>query len=220
MSYHLPSIPIRKFASAIIKGNMVHRAVAISAVIGTSVMVSACQKTPEPETDAQVETDIQSTPITTNTSDGNNETTEVEVINVQDSTVETEREGNLADFENNIGAEGVTPNAETTTPSPEQAIKGVQVTDVRYRNAAGETLTVVFETSATGVLNAIVTLSNNKKMTLSAPEGQGNNPTYRSTDGNIELVSHGGGNSIDLMQNNKVTSFDAVSAEAEVVTRP
>ncbi|WP_227679807.1 hypothetical protein [Psychrobacter frigidicola] len=214
MSYHLPSISIRKFASAIIKGNMVHRAVTISVVIGTSVMVSACQKTPEPETDAQVETDIQ------NTNDGNNETTEVEVINVQDSTVETEREGNLADFENNIGAEGVTPNAETTTPSPEQAIKGVQVTDVRYRNAAGETLTVVFETSATGVLNAIVTLSNNKKMTLSAPEGQGNNPTYRSTDGNIELVSHGGGNSIDLMQNNKVTSFDAVSAEAEVVTRP
>ena len=55
-------------------------------------------------------------------------------------------------------------------------------------------------------------------MTLSAPEGQGNNPTYRSSDGSIELVSHAGGGTIDLVQNNKITSFDAVSAEAEVIT--
>ena len=58
------------------------------------------------------------------------------------------------------------------------------------------------------------------KMTLSAPEGQGNNPTYRSKDGSTELVSHGGGSAIDLMQKGKLTSFDATSAEAEVITQP
>ncbi|MEC9443430.1 MAG: hypothetical protein VX408_00010, partial [Pseudomonadota bacterium] len=79
-------------------------------------------------------------------------------------------------------------------------------------------LSVVFETSAAGLLNAIVTRPNQPKMTLSAPEGQGNNPTYRSADGNVQLVSHAGGGTIDLIQNNTVTSFDAVSAEAEVVT--
>ncbi|WP_350571896.1 hypothetical protein, partial [Pseudomonas sp. H26/SER47-MNA-CIBAN-0231] len=77
----------------------------------------------------------------------------------------------------------------------------------------GENLSVVFETSAAGVLNAIVTLPSKPKITLSAPEGQGNNPTYRSSDGSIQLVSHAGGGSIDFIRNNKVTSFDAVSAE-------
>lgn len=81
-------------------------------------------------------------------------------------------------------------------------------------------MSVVFETSATGVLNAIVTLPNKPKMTLSALEGQGNNPTYRSKDGSTELVSHGGGSAIDLMQKGKLTSFDATSAEAEVITQP
>jgi hypothetical protein len=68
-------------------------------------------------------------------------------------------------------------------------------------------------------LNAIVTLPNSPKLTLSAPEGQGNNPTYRSKDGSIELVSHGGGSSIDLIENGTITSYEATSAEAEVVTQ-
>ncbi len=55
-------------------------------------------------------------------------------------------------------------------------------------------------------------------MTLSAPEGQGNKPTYRSSAGSIQLVSHGGGSSIDLIQNNKTTSFEAISVEAEVIS--
>ena len=105
-----------------------------------------------------------------------------------------------------------------TAPNPEQAIKGAQITDVRYKSAAGDTLSVVFETSAAGLLNAIVTRPNQPKLTLSAPEGQGNNPTYRSADGSTQLVSHAGGSTIDFIQNDTVTSFDALSAEAEVIT--
>ncbi|MGB2082484.1 MAG: hypothetical protein ACPHVJ_05970, partial [Psychrobacter sp.] len=111
-----------------------------------------------------------------------------------------------------------TANDSAEKPNPEQAIKGAQITDVRYKSAAGESLSVVFETSAAGMLNAIITRPNQPKMTLSAPEGQGNNPTYQSADGSIQLVSHAGGGTIDLIRNNKVTSFDAVSAEAEVIT--
>lgn len=188
----------------------------LPAVILSLSALSGCQKAPEPEI---VESDTQNVPVTTTVNQDIN-AEEINQQNIDEMAAETEREANLENLENNIGAAGVTPNAETMTPSPEQAIKGLQVTDVRYRSAAGETLSVVFETSATGVLNAIVTLPSNTKMTLSAPEGQGNNPTYRSADGNIELVSHGGGSAIDLMQNNNITSFEAISAEAEVITQP
>ncbi len=184
----------------------------IIAISLLSLTLSACQK--EPETEPVVETQEQTTPATV----------EQEVVadqaSEQDQTLADERDVNLESLENNIGAAGVTPNAQTTTPNPEQALKGTQITDVTYRSANGENLSVVFETSATGVLNAIVGLPNKPKMTLSAPEGQGNNPTYRSQDGSIELVSHGGGSSIDLLQNGKVTSYEATSAEAEVVTQP
>lgn len=192
------------------------RLLLIIALSLSSLALSACQK--EPEAEPVVETEAQTAPVTT----------PVEEVIVDDETnnqaeasaTERERDINLESLENNLGAEGVTPNAETTTPSPEQAIKGTQITDVNYRSDSGESLSVVFETSATGVLNAIVTLPNKPKMTLSAPEGQGNNPTYQSKDGSIELVSHGGGSNIDLMQNNKITSYEATSAEAEVVTQP
>ncbi|WP_227671495.1 hypothetical protein [Psychrobacter sp. 72-O-c] len=182
--------------------------------------LSACQKTPDSETavETQTETGVQSTSVTTSVSDPQN--TDDDIIVEQSATelaVENERDISLTQLENNIGADG---NTETTTPNREQAIKDTQITDVKYRSAAGDALSVVFETSATGVLNAIVTLPNRPKMTLSAPEGQGNNPTYRSKDGSIELISHGGGSTVDLMQNNKVTGFDAISAEAEVVTQP
>lgn len=189
------------------------------------VTLSACQKTPDSETAAETEVEVQSSPVATSIDDNQNVD---DVVVTQQSTQQSaeelaarnEREINLDELENNIDAAGVTPSAETTMPNPEQAIEGTQITDVEYRSAAGDSLSVIFETSATGVLNAIVTLPNKPKMTLSAPEGQGNNPTYRSTDGSIELVSHGGGGAVDLMQNNKVTSFDAISAEAEVVTTP
>ena len=131
-------------------------------------------------------------------------------LNMDDSTMTTESMPDDAD---------IIPNPETMPLSPQQPIKGTQVTDVHYRSATGETLTVVFKTSAIGVLSAMITLPDQTKMTLSAPEGQGNNPTYQSVDGDIELVSHEGGTIIDLIRNNTVTSFEAISAEAEVITQ-
>lgn len=171
-------------------------------------ILSGCQKSPTPDT---AETGVQDIPVTS-------------TIN-QDIAAENSSQQNIDDstatdsLANDANNADITPNPETMPLSPQQPIKGTQVTDVHYRSDSGETLTVVFKTSAIGVLSAIVTLPNQTKMTLNAPEGQGNNPTYQSADGDIELVSHEGGTIIDLIRNNKVTSFEAVSAEAEVITQ-
>lgn len=190
---------------------------AISAIFLSISLLSACQKTPEPETDNETisEAAVQTTPVTSNI---NVDTTADNGDDITNSEVSSEQDVSLTELENDLGATDSVANNTAPAPNPEQAIKGAQITDVRYKNAAGESLSVIFETSAAGVLNAIVSLPNKPKMTLSAPEGQGNNPTYRSTDGSIQLVSHAGGGSIDFIKNNKITSFDAVSAEAEVIT--
>ena len=190
---------------------------AISAIFLSLSLLSACQKTPEPETDNETisEAAVQTTPVTTNI---NVDTTANNGDDIANSEVSSEQDVSLTELENDLGATDSVANNTAIAPNPEQAIKGAQITDVRYKNAAGESLSVIFETSAAGVLNAIISLPNKPKMTLSAPEGQGNNPTYRSSDGGIQLVSHAGGGTIDLVQNNKITSFDAVSAEAEVIT--
>ncbi|MGP4714131.1 MULTISPECIES: hypothetical protein [unclassified Psychrobacter] len=177
-------------------------------VLAISLTLSACQKEPEPETPIEVET--QSMPATADM------TTKQPTQNVEEPEVD-EREINL-DALDDIDELDQEADLQDVAPNPEQAVKGTQITDVKYRSDAGDTLSVIFETSASGVLNAIVTLPNRPKMTLSAPEGQGNNPTYRSNDGSVELISHGGGSSIDVIQNGKVTNYNATSAEAEVVT--
>ena len=178
-------------------------------------LLSACQKTPEPETvnENSADTMTQTTPVSSNIN-----APKVADEDTAKSAVNTEADMSLSELENELGAADTSANSAAIAPNPEQAIKGAQITDVNYRSATGETLFVIFETSEKGVLNAIVTLPSKPKMTLSAPEGQGNNPTYRSSDGNIQLVSHGGGSSIDLIQNNKTTSFEAISVEAEVIT--
>ena len=188
---------------------------AISITLLSLSLLSACQKTPEPETvnENSADTTTQTTPVSSNIN-----APKVDDENTAKSAVNTEADMSLSELENELGAANTSANSAAIAPNPEQAIKGAQITDVNYRSASGETLFVIFETSEKGVLNAIVTLPGKPKMTFSAPEGQGNNPTYRSSDGSIQLVSHGGGSSIDLIQNNKTTSFEAISVEAEVIT--
>ena len=189
---------------------------AISIAFLSLSLLSACQKTPEPETaeETAVDTTTQTTPVSSNINAPKVAETKPSAT---DSAATLEQDTSLNETENELSAADTSTNSAAIMPNPEQAIKGAQITDVNYRSASGEMLFVIFETSEKGVLNAIVTLPNKPKMTLSAPEGQGNNPTYRSSDGSIQLVSHGGGSSIDLIQNNKTTSFEAISVEAEVI---
>ena len=197
----------------LVKSKPSFKAISIT-LLGLSLL-SACQKTPESETaeETAADTTTQTTPVSSNIN-----APKVADEDAAKSAVNAEADMNLNELENELGAADTSANNAAIMPNPEQAIKGAQITDVNYRSASGETLFVIFETSEKGVLNAIVTLPNKPKMTLSAPEGQGNNPTYRSNDGSIQLVSHGGGSSIDLIQNNKTTSFEAISVEAEVIT--
>ena len=188
---------------------------AISITLLSLSLLSACQKTPEPETaeETAADTITQTTPVSSNIN-----APKIADENTAKPANTLKQDTSLNESENELSAADTSTNSAAIMPNPEQAIKGAQITDVNYRSASGETLFVIFETSEKGVLNAIVTLPNKPKMTLSAPEGQGNNPTYRSSDGSIQLVSHGGGSSIDLIQNNKTTSFETISVEAKVIT--
>ena len=199
----------------LVKSKPSFKAISIT-LLGLSLL-SACQKTPESETaeETAADTTTQTTPVSSNINAPKVAETKPSAT---DSAATLEQDTSSNESENELSAADISTSSAAIMPNPEQAIKGAQITDVNYRSASGETLFVIFETSEKGVLNAIVTLPNKPKMTLSAPEGQGNNPTYRSNDGSIQLVSHGGGSSIDLIQNNKTTSFEAMSVEAEVIT--
>ena len=184
---------------------------AVSAIFLSLSLLSACQKTPEPDTvnEAAPEATTQTTPVTSNIN--------APIVADEEANI-TEQEISATELEDSLSTTDNSINDPAPAPNPEQTIKGAQITDVKYKSAAGESLSVIFETSAAGILNAIVTLPNKPKMTLSAPEGQGNNPTYRSSDGSMQLVSHAGGGTVDFIQNNKMISFDAISADAEVIT--
>ena len=199
----------------LVKSKPSFKAISIT-LLGLSLL-SACQKTPESETaeETAADTTTQTTPVSSNINAPKVAETKPSAT---DSAATLEQDTSSNESENELSAADISTSSAAIMPNPEQAIKGAQITDVNYRSASGETLFVIFETSEKGVLNAIVTLPGKPKMTLSAPEGQGNNPTYRSNDGSIQLVSHGGGSSIDLIQNNKTTSFEAISVEAEVIS--
>ncbi|MDN6276828.1 hypothetical protein [Psychrobacter sp.] len=198
----------------------------VPAILFSALLLTACQKDSETDTANNINTEVETITETatseTNTTDSINDN-DISDNADSNSNESTAHDINLSELDDNLGAADRpadlnSSNNAAAAPDPEQAIQGAQITDVRYENASGDSLSVIFETSAAGVLNAIVTLPNKTTMTLRAPEGQGNNPTYRSEDGSIQLVSHAGGGTIDLVQNDNVTSFDAISADAEVVT--
>lgn len=182
----------------------------LAIVLLSLASLTACQKEPEPDTTADTPVDVKATVTPVATADTASKS---DAIDEKDAPPADTRDIDAAELEDNIGAD-------TTVPRLEQTTKSTQVTDVKYSSTSGDTLSVVFETAATGELNAIVTMPNQPTMTLAAPAGQGNNPTYRSQDGSIELVSHGGGSSIDLIKKGTITSFEAISADAKVVTQP
>lgn len=181
----------------------------LAIVLLSLASLTACQKEPEPDTTADTPVDVKATVTSVATADTASKS---DVIDEKDAPPADTRDIDAAELEDDSGAD-------TTVPRLEQTTKSTQVTEVKYSSTSGDTLSVVFETAATGELNAIVTMPNQPTMTLAAPAGQGNNPTYRSQDGSIELVSHGGGSSIDLIKKGTITSFEAISADAKVVTQ-
>lgn len=181
----------------------------IFAIALSLFLLSACQKktetTAEPETAASVATSASTEAIAADQDTQNSE--------INSASEQTDAEPPKADAE-----AATAENDETAVENP-PSLAGAQVTDVRYKSEDGTTISVVFETSRDGLLNAIVSVPNQPKLTLTAPEGQGNNPTYHSADGSIELVSHEGGSSIDLIENGDITNFTAISADAAVITQ-
>lgn len=196
---HIRTLPALKSGSCL-----------LAIVLLSLASLTACQKEPEPDTTADTPVDVKATVTPVATADTASKS---DAIDEKDAPPADTRDIDAAELEDNIGAD-------TTVPRLEQTTKSTQVTDVKYSSTSGDTLSVVFETAATGELNAIVTMPNQPTMTLAAPAGQGNNPTYRSQNGSIELVSHGGGSSIDLIKKGTITSFEAISADAKVVTQP
>ncbi|HJH09391.1 MAG TPA: hypothetical protein K8V12_05975 [Psychrobacter pasteurii] len=108
-------------------------------------------------------------------------------------------------------------DTESTTTKNTPPASEIQVTDVEYQDSEGRSIHVTFQTSATATLQASLRLPSGKRILLTAPTGQGNNPTYRSTDGSIELVTHGGGSSMDLFYENQRAEFDAVKTDSEIL---
>lgn len=108
-------------------------------------------------------------------------------------------------------------DTESATTKNTPPASEIQVTDVEYQDSEGRSIHVTFQTSATATLQASLRLPSGKRILLTAPTGQGNNPTYRSTDGSIELVTHGGGSSMDLFYENQRAEFDAVKTDSEIL---
>lgn len=194
-------------------------------LLGGLMGLTACQ----PSSDAQDEANNQATEASNSAetsqsaglnSDPNN-TESVEIIDQQ--TPEKEAELNETDsvqpseFEEGTQTESSTNTVEASPSKDVPPASEIQVTDVEYQDSKGRSIHVTFQTSATATLQADLRLPSGKRVLLTAPTGQGNNPTYRSTDGSIELVTHGGGSSIDLFYENQRAKFDAVNTESEIL---
>lgn len=194
-------------------------------LLGGLVGLTACQ----PSSDAQDEANSQATEASSSAeisepaglSNDPNNTQSVEIIDQQ--IPETEAEVNKTDsvqpseLEEATQTESSTNTVEASPSKDVPPASEIQVTDVEYQDSKGRSIHVTFQTSATATLQADLRLPSGKRVLLTAPTGQGNNPTYRSTDGSIELVTHGGGSSIDLFYENQRAKFDAVNTESEIL---
>lgn len=199
--------------------------------------ISACQKTDTPDNEGQV-SDVEASETTSledtkadvadkiedeSTDNGSNEALNVhsvdkdESIDVNEIAGQKERVEAVSD-KALAGDDSHSANIHNQSNNKKPSLSDKQVTDVEYRDKSGQVIYVTFQTSAVDVLEADLKLPSGKRVTLTAPAGQGNNPTYRSEDGAIELVTHGGGGSIDLIYKGKTAKYEAVSAEAEVIT--
>lgn len=182
-------------------------------VLITALALSGCDKAEQPAPPAETDTPVttvppQEVPVVVPTEPTATPTADKAIVS-NETEAATPMSGERVD---DSGNQVAPPGAD-----PDVAIIGTQLSNVDYKNDSGQSLKVIYETSVSGELNAITTLPSGKKVTLTATAGQGNNPTYTSADGSIDLVSHAGGGSIDLIQNGQPTSFKAVSAEAEVI---
>ena len=192
-------------------------------MLSSLLSLSACQKPNEGQEDSNKNT-TENTTVVNTTETSTVETSQpskpVEVVDVEHPTPDSENTANDAsqtseaestDADPATGSE-LAPAAKAAAPASE-----VQLTDVEYKDSNGRSIHVTFQTSATDALQASLRMPSGKRILLTAPPGQGNNPTYRSADGSIELVTHGGGSKIDLLYENETIKFDAVKTDAEVI---
>lgn len=194
-------------------------------LLGGLVGLTACQ----PSSDTQDEANSQATEASGSAeisepaglSNDNDKTESVTVIEEQVPEAEADLHKTdpmqPSELEESVQTEPSSSSLETSNSKDVPPASEIQVTDVEYQDSKGRSIHVTFQTSATATLQADLRLPSGKRVLLTAPTGQGNNPTYRSTDGSIELVTHGGGSSIDLFYENQRAKFDAVNTESEIL---
>ena len=101
---------------------------AVSAIFLSLSLLSACQKTPEPDTanETAPEATTQTTPVTSNI----NAPTNTDDINTSTSAANPEQDVSLTELEDSLSTTDNSINDPAPAPNPEQAIKGAQITDV------------------------------------------------------------------------------------------
>lgn len=194
-------------------------------LLGGLVGLTACQPSSDSQDEvnkqaAEASNAVETSSITGLDNDPNNaqSVTVIEGQTAENTTELSEVDPMQAsELQESAQTEPSSSSLETSSSKEVPPASEIQVTDVEYQDSKGRSIHVTFQTSATATLQADLRLPSGKRVLLTAPTGQGNNPTYRSTDGSIELVTHGGGSSIDLFYENQRSKFDAVNTESEIL---